>query len=113
MAALGLYGVLTYTIGQRTREIGLRMALGASAPRVRVMILAQMARMTVAGGAAGLVAALGVGTAVRSLLFGLDGFDPLVVAASVVLLAIIAMAAALAPAMRAARIDPMRALRWD
>ncbi|MEZ5417146.1 MAG: ABC transporter permease [Vicinamibacterales bacterium] len=113
MAALGLYGVLTYTIGQRTREIGLRMALGASAPTVRVMILAQMARMTVAGGAAGLVAALGVGTTVRSLLFGLDGFDPLVVAASVVLLAIIAMAAALAPAMRAARIDPMRALRWD
>ena len=61
----------------------------------------------------GLLAAFGLGAAAQSLLFGLDGFDPLVVASSVGLLAIIAMAAALAPAMRAARIDPMRALRWD
>jgi predicted permease len=113
MAALGLYGVLTYTISQRTREIGLRMALGADAATVRGMVLGQMARMTVAGAGLGLLAAFGLGAAAQSLLYGLDGFDPLVVASSVGLLAIIAMAAALAPAMRAARIDPMRALRWD
>ncbi len=113
MAALGLYGVLTYTIAQRTREIGLRMALGADAATVRGMVLRQMARMTLTGAGLGLVAAFGLGAAAQSLLFGLDGFDPLVVATSVGLLATIAMAAALAPAMRAARIDPMRALRWD
>jgi predicted permease len=113
MAALGLYGVLTYTIAQRTREIGLRMALGADAATVRGMVLGQMARMTAAGAVVGLLAAFGLGAAARSLLYGLDGFDPLVVGSSVVLLAIIAMAAALAPAMRAARIDPMRALRSD
>ncbi len=113
MAALGLYGVLTYTIAQRTKEIGLRMALGADAATVRGMVLGQMARMTVVGASGGLLVAFGLGAAVRSLLYGLDGFDPLVVASSVSLLAIIALAAALAPAMRAARIDPMRALRWD
>ena len=113
MAALGLYGVLTYTIAQRTREIGLRMALGADAATVRGMVLRQMARMTAVGAGAGLLAAFGLGAAAQSLLYGLDGFDPLVVAASVGLLAFIAMAAALAPAMRAARIDPMRALRCD
>ncbi|MEP7118731.1 MAG: FtsX-like permease family protein, partial [Acidobacteriota bacterium] len=113
MASLGLYAVLTYTIAQRTREIGLRMALGADAATVRRMVLRQMARMTVAGGGVGLLAAFALGAAAKSLLFGLDGFDPVVVGASVGLLAVIAMASALAPAMRASRIDPMRALRWD
>ena len=113
MAALGLYGVLSYTIAQRTKEIGLRMALGADAATVRGMVLGQMARMTLAGAGVGLLAAFGLGAAAQSLLYGLDGFDPLVVAGSVGLLAIIAMAAALAPAIRASRIDPMRALRWD
>lgn len=95
------------------REIGLRMALGADAATVGGMVLRQMARMTLVGASVGLLAAFGLGAAARSLLYGLDGFDPLVVASSVGLLAIIAMAAALAPAMRASRIDPMRALRWD
>jgi predicted permease len=113
MAALGLYGVLSYTIAQRTKEIGLRMALGADAATVRGMVLGQMARMTLAGAGVGLLAAFGLGAAAQSLLYGLDGFDPVVVASSVGLLAIIAMAAALAPAIRASRIDPMRALRWD
>ena len=112
MAALGLYGVLNYTIAQRTREIGLRMALGADGPIVRGMVLRQMARMTLVGGAAGLLVAFALGAAAQSLLFGIDGFDPLVVGASVGLLALIAMASALAPALRAARIDPMRAMRW-
>lgn len=113
MAALGLYGVLTYTIAQRTREIGLRMALGADSATVGAMVLRQMARMTLVGVGVGLLAAFGLGVAARSLLYGLDGFDPLVAASAVGVLTIVAMAAALAPAMRASRIDPMRALRWD
>ncbi len=76
MAALGLYGVLTYTIAQRTKEIGLRMALGADAATVRGMVLRQMARMTAVGAGVGLLAAFGLGAAARSLLYGLDGFDP-------------------------------------
>jgi predicted lysophospholipase L1 biosynthesis ABC-type transport system permease subunit len=111
MAALGLYGVLAYTAAQRTREFGLRMALGADAGHVRALILWQVARMTLSGGTLGLGAALALGTAARSLLFGLDGYDPVVVGLSVVLLATVALGAGLLPAMRAARTDPMRALR--
>jgi len=111
MAALGLYGVLAYTTAQRTREFGLRMALGAAPGQVRALILWQVARMTMVGGVLGLAAAMALGTAVRSLLFGLDGYDPVVVGLSVVLLAAVAVGAGLLPAMRAARTDPMQALR--
>ena len=113
MAALGLYGVLAYTTAQRTREFGLRMALGADPGQVRALILWQVARMTLVGGAIGLAAALALGMTVRSLLFGLDGYDPVVVGLSVVLLAAVAVGAGLLPAMRAARTDPMQALRWQ
>jgi ABC-type antimicrobial peptide transport system permease subunit len=113
MAALGLYGVLAYTTAQRTREFGLRMALGAEASQVRALILWQVARMTFVGGAMGLVAALAIGTAAQSMLFGLDGFDPLVLGLSVSLLAAVALGAGLLPANRAARTEPMRALRWQ
>ncbi len=113
MAALGLYGVLAYTIAQRTREFGLRMALGASAAQLRGLILWQVARMTLVGGAIGLAAAFALGSAARSLLFGLDGHDPLVVSLSVVLLMLVAFGAGLLPAMRASRINPLRALRWQ
>ncbi|MCC7176994.1 MAG: ABC transporter permease [Acidobacteria bacterium] len=111
MAALGLYGVLAYATAQRTREFGLRMALGAAPAQLRALILWQVARMTMVGGVLGLAAALALGTAVRSLLFGLDGYDPVVVGLSVVLLAVVAVGAGLLPAVRAARTDPMQALR--
>ena len=113
LAAIGLYGVLAYTVAQRTREFGLRMALGADGPRLRRMVLAKVGWMTLVGGVIGVAVALGLGRAARSLLYEMQGYDPVVVAASVVLLAIIALGAGLIPALRASRIDPMRALRYE
>jgi ABC-type antimicrobial peptide transport system permease subunit len=110
---VGLYGVLAYTVAQRTREIGLRMALGADAPRVRRMVLRQVGVMTIVGGAVGVAAALGLGRLVQSLLYQLEGHDPAVVAAAVVLLTAIAFGAGYVPATRASRVDPMRALRYE
>jgi ABC-type antimicrobial peptide transport system permease subunit len=113
LAAVGLYGVLAFTVAQRTREIGLRMALGAAPVRVRRMILLQMAVMTAVGGGAGLLLAVVAGRSAESMLFELKGYDPLVFAASTGLLALIAMGAALVPALRASRVDPMTALRYE
>jgi predicted permease len=113
LAAVGLYGVLAFTVAQRTREIGLRMALGAAPERVRRMILFQMCVMTVIGGSAGLGLAAAAGWGAQSLLFEMKGFDPLVFAASAFLLALIALGAAFVPALRASRVDPMVALRYE
>jgi predicted permease len=113
LAALGLYGVLAYTVAQRTREIGLRMALGATRPRVRGMVLRQVGVMMLVGGVVGLAAALAVARTVRSLLFELQFNDAGVLAGAVVVLTLVALAAAFVPADRAARIDPMRALRYE
>jgi predicted permease len=113
LAAIGLYGVLAYTVAQRTREIGLRMALGAAPGRVRSMVLRQVGAMTLVGGAAGLLAALWLGRLAESLLFQLKGSDPAVLSSSVVLLSLVALAAGLVPALRASRIHPMQALRYE
>jgi ABC-type antimicrobial peptide transport system permease subunit len=113
LAAVGLYGVLAYTVAQRTREIGLRMALGAGADRVRGMVLRQVTRMLVVGGILGILAALALGKAAGSLLFGLEGHDPWVVAAVTVVLAVVALGAGYIPALRASRVDPMQALRYE
>ena len=113
LATVGLYGVLAYTVTQRTREIGLRMALGAGGGRVKGMVLKQVVRMTLIGGTIGLVAALFLGRAAESLLFGLEGSDPLVFVAVAALLAGVAMGAGYIPARRASKIDPMEALRYE
>ena len=113
LASVGLYGVLAYTVSQRTREFGVRMALGADAGRVRTMVLGQLGKMTAIGGVIGVVAALGLGRAVQSLLFEIQGHDPLVVTLSVIVLAVVALAAGYIPARRASRIDPMEALRFE
>jgi hypothetical protein len=102
-----------YTIAHRTREFGLRMALGADPAQLRGLVLWQVARMTPVGGTIGLAAALGLGTAARSLLYGLEGYDPLVVSLSVVLLMLVAFGAGLLPALRASRINLVRALCWQ
>ena len=113
LAAVGLYGVLAYTVSQRTREIGLRMALGAAPGRVRAMVLRQVAWMTLVGGIVGLAGAVGVAYAAGSILFELKPWDPLVLAASAVLLTFVAVGAGFIPARRASLIDPMRALRYE
>jgi len=113
LAAVGLYGVLAYTVAQRTREIGLRMALGAAPERVRAMILRQVAMMTVVGGAIGLTAAIVVGRLAESMLYQLKGWDPAVLVGAAVALSLVALGAGLIPASRASRIDPMRALRYE
>jgi predicted permease len=113
LAAIGLYGVLAYTVTQRTREFGLRMALGADGASVRGMVLGHVARMTAVGGLIGLLAAVGIGRLAQSLLYELQGYDPLVLTVSAGLLALVAAAAGLVPALRASRIEPMVALRQD
>ena len=113
LAAVGLYGVVAYSVAQRTREIGLRMALGAGPAAVRGMVVRQVAWMTAVGGAIGLAAGIYLGRAARSLLYELQGYDPVVLAASLVGLAIVAVAAGYVPARRAAAIDPLRALRFE
>lgn len=113
LAAVGLYGVLAYTVAQRTREIGVRMALGADAAAVRMMVLRQVAIMLAIGGVVGVAAAIGLGIAARSLLFGLEGHDPLVFATSVLVLICVALGAGYLPARRASQVDPMQALRYE
>ncbi|HZF67612.1 MAG TPA: ABC transporter permease, partial [Gemmatirosa sp.] len=113
LAAVGLYGVLAYTVAQRTREIGVRMAIGADARRVRGLVLGQVARLVLAGGVVGLLGALALGRAAQSLLFGLRGHDPTAVAGAAAVLALVALAAGYLPARRASHIDPMQALRGD
>jgi len=113
LAAVGLYGVLAYSVAQRTREIGVRMALGADAGRVRAMVLRQMSGMILVGGGIGLVGALGLGRAARSLLYGLEGHDPVVFALAAALLTLVALGAVYVPARRASLVDPVRALRYE
>lgn len=113
LAGVGLYGVLSYSVEQRTREIGVRMALGADGARVRAMVLRQVGVMLAIGGVVGIAAALGLGRAARSLLFELQGNDPIAVGIAVLLLSCVALAAGFVPARRAAMVDPMHALRYD
>ncbi|MEP6989814.1 MAG: ABC transporter permease [bacterium] len=113
LAGVGLYGVLSYSVTQRTREIGVRMALGADGPRVRRLIMRQVGIMLAIGGAIGIAGALGLGRAARSMLYQLEGHDPGAMAMAVVLIALVALAAGFIPARRAALVDPMNALRYD
>jgi len=113
LAGIGLYGMLSYSVAQRTREIGVRMALGADAPRVRRLVLKQVGLMLLVGGVVGVAAALALGRAARSLLFELQGHDPAAVVGAVALLALVALAAGFIPARRAAMVNPMSALRYD
>ncbi len=113
LAAVGLYGVLAYLVTQRTREIGVRMALGADGSRVRGMVLRQVGRMAVVGGVIGVAAAIAVGQAAKSLLYGLEGHDPLAIAAAGLVLGLVAFAAGYLPALRASRVHPMVALRSE
>ena len=113
LAAVGLYGVLAYTVAQRTREIGLRMALGAAPARVRLMILRQVGIMTIAGAALGLLAALWIASLAEGILFNMEGRDPVVFIGATLTLALVALLAGFIPAHRASKVDPMIALRYE
>lgn len=111
LATVGIYGVVAYAVAQRTRETGLRLALGASAADILRLVLGEGLRRSAVGIALGLAAAFAAAHASRSLLFGVGEADPAAYAVVVVLLLTVTLAACLLPAWRAARLDPVRALR--
>jgi putative ABC transport system permease protein len=113
LASIGIYGVLAYSMGQRTREIGIRIALGANAAEVSRMVLRQGMQMIVVGVAVGTGLALGLSQLLSRLIFGVSPRDPLVFLATPVILAAVALLAGYVPARRAARVDPVIALRLD
>jgi len=113
LAATGLYGVLSYSVAQRTRELGVRQALGATPYRLRVMVLRQVGWMALIGGAAGLVFAVMLGRAAESVLFGLSGFEPSILAAAAASLGLVVLVAGYLPARRASSVDPLEALRYE
>jgi putative ABC transport system permease protein len=113
LAVAGIYGVLAGAVAERTREIGVRTALGATPGAILSMVLLQGARLTAAGLAIGLVGALALGRFLRSLLFGVDVTDPATLAVVSLVLGAVALGACLLPALRAVGVDPIAALRAD
>jgi predicted permease len=113
LAAIGIYGVIAYSVVQRTQEIGVRMALGATRSGVLWMVVRQASRLSVAGIAMGLVGAFGLTRLVRNMLFGIGPSDTVTFAGAAMVLGAVAIVASLVPALRAARIDPITALRHE
>jgi ABC-type antimicrobial peptide transport system permease subunit len=113
LACVGLYGVMSYTVSGRTKEIGLRMALGAQRPAVLKMVLGEAVKLVLIGVLVGVPAALAASRLLSSILFGLKATDPVSLAAVVAVLALVALLAGLIPARRATKVDPMVALRYE
>jgi ABC-type antimicrobial peptide transport system permease subunit len=111
MASIGLYGVTAYGVAQRTREIGLRMAMGAAAPDVLRLVLKRVLVLSMTGLAAGIAGGVLLGYAARGLLFGSGASEPSTYLAGALVIAVSALLAGFLPARRAVRIDPMAALR--
>jgi len=113
LAAVGIYGLIAYSVEQRTQEIGIRLALGAEANNVRNMVIFEGIRLTLIGVVIGIAGSFGVARLIASFLFGVKPWDPLVFVGVPLVLCAIAMFAAWMPARRAARIDPIVALRYE
>jgi predicted permease len=113
LAMVGLYGVMSYMIARRRNEIGVRVALGANQSQVILMVMREAAKLLLVGAFTGILLSLAAGRGAESLLFGLKPHDPLTLAASVLLLLVVAAGASLLPAWRAAKVDPMEALRYE
>ena len=113
LAAIGLYGVMSYTVARRTTEIGVRMALGAQRTDVASLVLRDILRLIAIGSLVGVLASVQLARYVESLIFGLEPHDPMTIAGSVAVLGLIGLIAGYVPARRAARIDPILALRAE
>jgi ABC-type antimicrobial peptide transport system permease subunit len=113
VASIGLYGIMSYLVARRTNEISIRLALGATKSQVQGLVLRQAAGMVLPGLAAGVMLALAAGGWVQSLVYGIDGRDPVSVGIATLVLAATTLVAALLPARRAASVELARALRGD
>ena len=113
LAAMGIYGVMSYSVEQRTHEIGIRTALGATRRDTLNLVLFQALRITMVGLAAGIAAAFGLTRLLNAQLFGVKPSDPLTFTAVPLILLLVALAAACIPALRASRVDPLVALRHE
>jgi putative ABC transport system permease protein len=113
LAAVGIYGVMAYSVAQRRTEIGVRLALGAAERQIFALVLGDSLKLTVAGLALGTAAALALSRSMASLLFGVGGADPLTYGLTALLLVLVGLTASYVPARRAMRTDPMTALRAE
>ena len=113
LAAIGIYGLMGYSVQQRTQEIGIRLALGAGSNQVRNMVVLQGMILAVIGVIVGLALAFGLSFVIASLLFGVQAHDPVVFVGIPVLFGLIALIAVWLPARRASRVDPISALRYE